>query len=223
MIELGPILNEEILERARKAPLIPLFPAGMEGSHISLEPLKLSHAADLHAASNGSGPNGEPNQYDPDAVIWRYMFGGPYKSLDSFTRYIQGMISVSDGLAICILHRPSGRPIGVANYCANKPANLSIELGGIWYNPEFQGTGANREAMGMLLKHAFETLGYRRVEWKCNSHNTRSRRAALRLGFQFEGIFRQHMIIKGRNRDTAWFSMTRSDWDKLRAEKETSF
>ncbi len=94
---------------------------------------------------------------------------------------------------------------------SNDPAHLKIELGGIWYSPIAQGTGANTEATWLLLGHAFG-LGYRRLEWKCDSLNTRSRRAALRMGFRFEGIQEQHRITKGRNRDTAWFRIVAEEW-----------
>jgi RimJ/RimL family protein N-acetyltransferase len=99
------------------------------------------------------------------------------------------------------------------------PAHLKIELGGIWYSPIVQGTRANTEATYLMLKHAFE-LGYRRLEWKCHSHNERSRRAALRLGFKFEGIQDSHFVIKERNRDTAWFRMLDTEWPAAKEKLE---
>jgi RimJ/RimL family protein N-acetyltransferase len=101
----------------------------------------------------------------------------------------------------------------------NVPANLCIELGNIWYGPVVQRSGVNLEATYLMLRHAFE-LGYRRIEWKCNSENERSRRSALRMGFQFEGIQEQHMIIKGRNRDTAWYRMLDREWPEIRPRLE---
>lgn len=210
-------LSPQTLSIAKRALLIPPFPEFVNGEKVRLEPLcPQRHAPALFKASNGTGPHGEPNAYDAEALIWRFMFGGPYENFEDFSMYLNALAVVEDGLAICILDQESGVPIGLANYCANKPTNLCIELGGIWYSPPAQRTGANTETIRTLLRHAFDTLGYRRVEWKCDRLNTRSRKAALRLGFKYEGIFRQHMIIKGRNRDTAWFAMTDSDWKQIR-------
>jgi len=96
------------------------------------------------------------------------------------------------------------------------PSNRTIEIGGIWYIPEFHGKYANREASYLTIKHAFEIMKYRRVEWKCNNDNLKSRQAAQKLGFTFEGVFRQHMIIKKKNRDTAWFSIIDSEWKSVK-------
>jgi RimJ/RimL family protein N-acetyltransferase len=105
----------------------------------------------------------------------------------------------------------------MATMCNYDPVHRRIELGHIWYVPAAQRTGVNTETIYLLLKHCFEEYQTRRVEWKCDSLNESSRAAALRLGFQFEGIFRQHMIVKGRNRDTAWFGMTDGDWPEVEA------
>jgi RimJ/RimL family protein N-acetyltransferase len=113
----------------------------------------------------------------------------------------------------------SGHPVGVANYMNNVPAHLKVELGSIWYSPIVQRTHANTEATYLMLKHAFE-LGYRRLEWKCDSMNQRSRRAALRMGFTFEGIQEYHFIIKGRNRDTAWFRILDKEWTDVKQHLE---
>jgi RimJ/RimL family protein N-acetyltransferase len=118
----------------------------------------------------------------------------------------------------------SDQQLGVVNYQANVPEHLKIELGGIWYSPVAQRTGANTEATYLMLDHAFG-LGYRRVEWKCDALNERSRHAAERLGFTFEGVQDAHYIVKGRNRDTAWFRMLDSEWpgvrERLRARPAT--
>jgi RimJ/RimL family protein N-acetyltransferase len=113
----------------------------------------------------------------------------------------------------------TGRQVGVLNYMNNFPEHLKIELGSIWYSPLVQRTNANLEATYLTLKHAFE-LGYRRLEWKCNALNERSRRAALRMGFQFEGIQEAHMIIKGRNRDTAWYRLLDGEWAQVKPHLE---
>ena len=110
--------------------------------------------------------------------------------------------------------------MGVVNLMSNVPAFLRIELGGIWYSPVVQRTQVNLESTYLMLAHCFD-LGYRRVEWKCDSRNERSRRAALRMGFTFEGIQEQHMIVKGLNRDTAWFRMLDHEWPSVRRKLES--
>jgi RimJ/RimL family protein N-acetyltransferase len=109
--------------------------------------------------------------------------------------------------------------VGVTNYMNNFPQHLKVELGSIWYSPIVQRTHANTEATYLMLKHAFE-LGYRRLEWKCDALNERSRRAALRMGFQFEGIQDSHFIIKDRNRDTAWFRILDREWGDVKSHLE---
>jgi RimJ/RimL family protein N-acetyltransferase len=111
-------------------------------------------------------------------------------------------------------------PVGYASYLRIEPAHRCIEVGSILFTPLLQRTPGATEAMYLMARHVFENLGYRRYEWKCNALNEPSRRAALRLGFTFEGIFRQHMIIKGRNRDTAWYSMLDSEWPARKASFE---
>jgi len=215
--EVGVLLSQEVRDQIGMSAVIPAFPARLTGRFIQLEPVDIERdTLPLFQACNGTGPNGEPDAYDPDELIWRYMFGGPYYSLDDFGQYMAGLTSMGEGLALCVTDLASGRRIGVATYCNNAPAFLSIELGGVWYGPAFQRTYANTETVYLLLKHAFESLNYRRLEWKCDALNSRSRQAGLKLGFVFEGIFRQHMIIKGRNRDTAWYSMIDSEWPSAR-------
>ena len=119
-----------------------------------------------------------------------------------------------------ILDNPSGKAVGYASYMRIEPVHRVIEVGSILYTPRLQQTTLATEAMYLMARHVFEDLGYRRYEWKCNALNAPSRRAALRFGFTFEGIFRQHMIVKGRNRDTAWFSMLDSEWPVRKANFE---
>ena len=118
----------------------------------------------------------------------------------------------TDPLHYTVIERDTGRPVGMCGLLRIDPANRSIELGHIWYVPDAQGKGVNADMALTLLTACFERWGYRRAEWKCDSLNTRSRAAALKLGFTFEGIFRQHLVVKGRNRDTAWFSLLDSEW-----------
>lgn len=124
-----------------------------------------------------------------------------------------------DFLYRTVVDNASGDPVGMASFMRVEPEMRTIELGGIWYAPSAQRTRANTEATYLMLRESFD-LGYRRVEWKCNALNERSREAALRLGFVFEGIFRQHMVVKGRNRDTAWYSMLDREWPAIRANFE---
>src|SRR5690606_27344944 len=131
---------------------------------------------------------------DPELLVWRYMFAGPFGSLDEFTAYAQRLVNTPNGLAMTVFEQESGEPVGIACYINNAPLDLKIEIGSISYSPIAQRTGANTEATTLMLRHAF-SLGYRRLEWKCNALNERSRRAALRMGFQFEGVQESHMIV----------------------------
>jgi RimJ/RimL family protein N-acetyltransferase len=144
--------------------------------------------------------------------LWTYLFDGPYPDLISFRTRLEAMAMAGDPLFLTIIDSLSGRPAGYASYMRIEPTHRVIEVGSILFLPALQRTRGATEAMFLMAKHAFDDLHYRRYEWKCNALNAPSRRAALRLGFTFEGIFRQHMIIKGRNRDTAWYSMTDNEW-----------
>jgi len=136
--------------------------------------------------------------------------------------WLEGLSGSSDPRFFAVT-LADGEPIGVVSYLNAVAADRRIEIGHIWYVPAAQRTRANTEVTYLLLSHAFEDLGYRRVEWKCDALNARSRAAAERLGFTFEGIFRRHMIVKGRNRDTAWFSMLDTEWPRVRAAMEDWF
>jgi RimJ/RimL family protein N-acetyltransferase len=157
--------------------------------------------------------------YDADALIWRYLFQTPFPDLAAFERYVADSMGGADRLALCVIEEASGAPVGVVNLMSNVPAFLRIELGGIWYSPVVQRTQANLESTYLMLSHCFG-LGYRRVEWKCDSRNERSRRSALRMGFIFEGIQEYHMIVKGQSRDTAWFRILDHEWPAVQARLE---
>jgi RimJ/RimL family protein N-acetyltransferase len=210
-------LPDDVL--ARRATL-PLKPAAitLEGEYVTLLPYdEARHAAALYAMCNGQPitlGGRAVDAYDADALIWRWMAAGPFETLDAFRAYMQGQVNAANGLPYTVIDKATQQPIGVANYMNNDPAHLKIELGSIWYSPIAQRTPANTEATYLMLKHAF-ALGYRRVEWKCNALNERSRRAALRMGFTFEGIQEAHMIIKGRSRDTAWFRILDHEWEQV--------
>ncbi len=142
---------------------------------------------------------------------WTYMPWGPFDTSQSYNAWVEQSVDADDieYLAICT---PEGRPLGVAVYMNIVPAMGSIEVGGITYTPDLQGTVQATEAMYLMMAHAFDDLGYRRYEWKCDSLNAPSRAAAERLGFLYEGTFAQHLVIKGRNRDTSWFGLTDQRW-----------
>jgi RimJ/RimL family protein N-acetyltransferase len=153
-------------------------------------------------------------------LVWRYLFQPPPTDLDSFRTYLADQVNGADRLCLCVVEQESNLPVGVVNLMSNVPAFLRIELGGIWYSPVVQRTQVNLESTYLMLAHCFD-LGYRRVEWKCDSRNERSRRSALRMGFTFEGIQEQHMIIKGLNRDTAWYRILDSEWPTIRRKLES--
>ncbi len=215
-------LPDAVLQRRSALPLKP-EPVVLEGEHIRLEPLDMTrHVEALYAVCNG-GPiawgGRSMGAYDADDLIWRYMFAGPFASLEAFADYARRQAGAPNGLPFCVIDIATGQPVGMANYLNNTPDHLRIELGSIWYSPIAQRTYANTEATYLMLARAFE-LGYRRVEWKCDARNERSRRAALRMGFQLEGIQENHMIVKGRSRDTAWFRILDREWPGVKTHLE---
>jgi RimJ/RimL family protein N-acetyltransferase len=218
MAELGPTLADDVLARRSTLPLKPA-PGTLTGSIVELVPLDLErHVEALHAASDGRPcrwGEREVGAYDPDELVWRYMPGGPFPDAVALAAYLEALVAAPDGLCLCVTDAGSGQPLGAVNYQANLPQHLKVELGNIWYSPPTQGTAVNTEATYLLLDHAF-ALGYRRVEWKCDAFNRRSRKAAERIGFTFEGIQDAHYIVKGRNRDTAWFRILDSEWPAVR-------
>ena len=147
------------------------------------------------------------------------MLAGPFATAAELGADLQAQLDAPNGLPMTVFDFASGQAVGVANFMSNVPDHLKIELGSIWYSPVAQRTGANTEATYLMLDHAFG-LGYRRLEWKCNALNTPSREAALKLGFQFEGIQESHFILKNRNRDTAWFRILDHEWPQVKARLE---
>ena len=152
--------------------------------------------------------------------LWQYLFEGPFTNWAAFDLHLRRIAASEDPLFLAILDNASARAVGYASYMRIEPVHRVIEVGSILYTPRLQQTALATEAMYLMARHVFEDLGYRRYEWKCNALNAPSRRAALRFGFRFEGVFRQHMIVKGRNRDTAWFSMLDSEWPVRKANFE---
>jgi RimJ/RimL family protein N-acetyltransferase len=183
----------------------------LEGAYTKLVPLDASrHARDLYEPTHGAEREN----------LFRYLWDRPSASEDDFRAALERKAATDDPLFFAITDLRNGRALGYASYMRIEPANRCIEVGSILFAPELQRTCAATEAMYLMARHAFEDLGYRRYEWKCDSLNRPSIRAALRLGFTFEGVFRQHMIVKGHNRDTAWFSMLDSEWPARKAAFE---
>jgi RimJ/RimL family protein N-acetyltransferase len=184
----------------------------LTGRYTRLEPVDASrHAADLFELSHG--PQGDP-------AIWIYMGYGPFADFAAFNTWLMERAASSDPLFFAVVDLATGRAAGMASYLRIVPADGVIETGHIWFAPVLQDTRPATEAIFLMARNAFDTLGNRRYEWKCNARNTPSRRAADRFGFTFEGIFRQHMIVKGRNRDTAWYAMIDRDWPAIKAAFE---
>lgn len=152
-------------------------------------------------------------------AIWTYIPAGPFADVAAFTAYIRDCEQNKERTFYAAVDR-SGRAVGILSLMEIRPAMRVIEVGNIVYSPALQRTPLGTEAQYLIARYAFETLGYRRYEWKCNALNAASRRAAERFGFSYEGLFRQHMIVKGRSRDTAWFSMLDSEWPVRKAAFE---
>jgi RimJ/RimL family protein N-acetyltransferase len=215
-------LSAEVLERREQLPVKPA-PVTLTGALVELRPLDLDADCDaLHAVSSGAPfqlAARSVDAYDPDERIWRWMSGGPFADAAALRGWLADQVAAPDGLALTV--RVAGTPVGVANFLASQPQHLRVELGSIWYGPIAQCTGVSAEVTFLLLSHAF-ALGYRRVEWKCDAQNQRSRRAALSYGFAFEGVQDAHYIVKRRNRDTAWYRMLAVEWptfgDRLRGQ-----
>jgi RimJ/RimL family protein N-acetyltransferase len=184
--------------------------SAMEGRFCIVEPINPSrHAADLHAA----------NSLDREKRNWTYLPYGPFEQLADYRAFLERELG-DDPLRHAIIERESGRAVGVASYMRIDPAAGVIEVGGINYAPPLQRTPGATEAMYLMMRRVFDELGYRRYEWKCDSLNAPSRAAALRLGFRYEGTFRQATVYKARNRDTCWFSILDSEWPARKAAFE---
>jgi RimJ/RimL family protein N-acetyltransferase len=185
----------------------------LRGRYVELLPPDLERdAGSLYEVSHE--PGGDP-------AVWDYLFEGPFDSPAGFGAYFE-RLQAGDATSIPFVVVPtaSGRAEGHACYLRIDPPNGSIEVGNIMLGPGLQRTTAATEMLYLMGKHVFETLGYRRFEWKCNDLNAPSRAAAARFGFTYEGTFRQALVVKGRNRDTAWFSIIDSEWPAIAAEYE---
>jgi len=183
----------------------------LPGRTVTLTPLD----SQAHGKALYEGIQGEAGEW-----LWQYLFEGPFADRAAFDLHLRRIAASEDPLFLAILDNATGSAVGYASYMRIEPVHRVIEVGSILYTPRLQQTTLATEAMYLMARHVFEDLGYRRYEWKCNALNAPSRRAALRFGFTFEGVFRQHMIVKGRNRDTAWFSMLNSEWPERKANFE---
>ena len=173
------------------------------GKYCFLEPINIrKHSKDLY--KNFS--------LDKKNIIWTYLPYGPFKSYGSFKKWLKSFCLNKDPFFYAIYSKKHNQYCGMASYLRITPEHGSIEVGHINYSPILQNTTEGTETMYLMMKNAFEVLGNRRYEWKCNNLNSASKYAAERLGFKFEGIFRQMFIFKGRNRDTAWYSIIDKEW-----------
>jgi RimJ/RimL family protein N-acetyltransferase len=206
--EADPRTGQTVGPRVDVSPARRPGPVTLEGRFGRVERLTLEHARDLWTACAGHDD------------IWTYLSSyGPFANGDAFTAWLQSRTALEDPYSYAIVDN-TGRAVGIATLMEIRPTVRVIEVGHIVYTPTLQRSPLGTEAQYLLARYAFETLGYRRYEWKCNALNERSWRAALRYGFRFEGILRQHMIATGRNRDTAFFSILDSEWPERKASFE---
>jgi RimJ/RimL family protein N-acetyltransferase len=193
---IGPVVDTTPAERPG--------PETLEGRFCRIEKLDVHHGAGLWEAVRD------------DATLWTYMGYGPFQNREVFDRWVEERVVLLDPHSYAVVDQASGDPAGIVTLMEIRPAARVIEIGNIVYSPRLQRTPAATEAQYLMARHVFDDLHYRRYEWKCNALNEPSRRAAERLGFTYEGTFRQHMIVKGRNRDTAWYAMLDSEWPAIR-------
>jgi RimJ/RimL family protein N-acetyltransferase len=177
--------------------------AELRGRSVLLRPVSADDADTLFEVSR-------------DPAIWTYLHDGPYETAADLREALGRAERSEDPLFFTLVTLPDEAPAGIASYMRMTPEHGVVEIGHIWFGSTLQRTTAATEAIFLLARHAFDELGYRRLEWKCNALNDRSRAAAERFGFTFEGIFRNHMVVKGKSRDTAWYAITDEEWPAIR-------
>jgi len=178
----------------------------MTGRYVALEPVDPDrHAPGLFAASR-------------DDAVWTYLAYGPWPDAGTYRDWLRANALGADPAFYAVL--VDGEPRGVVSYLRDEPEHRVVEIGHIWFGAGLARTRAATEAVHLLARRTFDECGYRRLEWKCNALNAASRRAAERFGFTYEGTFRQHMLVKGRNRDTAWYALLDGEWPRVRAAYE---
>ncbi len=188
-------------------PAVPA-PVNLTGQYCSLHPLNAQHATDLYQAFHSVA--------DSDS-LWTYLASGPFDNFQDFSAFITRAALSQDPLHFAVIDNQTARAVGTLSLMRIDAGNGVTEVGHVMFSPQLQRTPLSTEAQFLLMQHVFETLGYRRYEWKCDRLNAPSQAAALRLGFSFEGIFRQAVVYKGRSRDTAWFSIIDNEWPRLSA------
>jgi RimJ/RimL family protein N-acetyltransferase len=197
---LGPVVD------ATPRPMPPHEP--IAGHYVTLEPLQAEHAPELWRAAQGADDS------------WAYLGYGPFATEAAMAKVVADLAGQKERMFWAVRPRTTGRVSGFLALLDIQPRNAAIELGSIWFAPSLQRTAAATEAMFLLLRLAADTLGYRRLVWKCNALNAASRRAAERLGFSYEGRHRMHMVVKGRQRDTDWYSIVGDEWPRCRQALE---
>lgn len=204
--ELGQQVGDEVPGWSRREPAVAVT---LQGRYVRVEPLSVTHAEALHAELCDEGSR----------HLWTYRPTDPPPDVARMQGLIGAHLDAPDLETMAIVPA-GGQPAGIASYTRIEPAHGQVEVAGVLYSRTLQRTRAATEAIHLMARHAFETLGYRRFEWKCDSLNEPSKRAAERLGFTYEGRFRSHMVTKSRNRDTDWFSITDTEWPRVRAAHE---
>ena len=204
-LDLDQILGPDLKYAGAKAPP----KSKIEGHSVSLEPIDPArHVADLYELSKG------------DDTIWNFLGYGPFADAGAMRTWLDTTAASPDPLYFAIVDQAAGRAVGMTSFMRIDAKSGAIEIGNIWFAPILQKTRQATEAIFLQMREVFDRWGYRRLEWKCNARNAPSRAAAARFGFTYEGLFRQHMIIKGRSRDTTWFAMLDGEWPETRAAFE---
>jgi len=185
----------------------------LTGPRVTLEALDpRRHTEELFEIARGS---------DAADTIWEYLPYGPFETIDAMRNWLHTCAASADPVFVALRDNDSGRLGGMASFLEIRPLMGVIEIGHIWFAPHFQQTPQATEALFLMMCHAMDDLDNRRLEWKCNSLNLGSRRAALRLGFRYEGVFYNHLVTKGKNRDTAWYSILQSEWPAVHTNLTT--
>jgi RimJ/RimL family protein N-acetyltransferase len=210
--EAGPRWPDDVL--ARCATLATKPDVGeVRTDRLVIRPYAAADADELFAISDGrpvTRMGRSVDAYEPDALVWRFMHAGPFADAGGLHGLHQTYVEAPDTQPYVVVDADRGELVGSVTLLANVPSALRVEIGNVWYTPAVQGLGVNREVT-MALADVVFGLGYQRFEWKCNALNLRSRHAAEAMGFTYEGTFRAHMVVKGRRRDTAWFSLLPTD------------
>lgn len=210
--EAGPPWPEEVLARRHVLPTKP-DPGVVRTERLEIRPYGPADAPELHAISNGepvTRMGRSVEAYDAERIVWRFMPWGPFADADELRAGHDDIAQQPDSRTLTVVDAATDALVGCVSLIANRPLDLSIEIGAVWYTPAVQGLGVNREVT-LGLGEVLFGLGYQRYEWKCDALNLRSRHAAEGMGFAYEGTFAAHKVVKGRRRDTAWFALVPAD------------